>query len=63
MPNDRIRREDVDDYSGADPERQRDVNEDWKPGGGGEEIRGIADEGDDELDDMEDLEEDEEDEY
>ena len=61
MANDRNRREDVDDRSGADPGRTRDMNED-RIGGGGDDIRGVADEGDDDFEDVEDLEDEEEDE-
>ena len=59
MANDRNRREDFDDYSGADPGRQRDTNEETGPAGGND-IRGIADEGDEDFDEMEELEDDDE---
>jgi hypothetical protein len=51
MASDRIPREGFDDYTGADPGRQPDAND--------EPIRGIADEGDDELEDADDLEDEE----
>ena len=57
MADDRNRREDVDDYSGADPGRPSDPAEEAIRGTG-DEIRGIAD--DEDFDDTEDLEEDEE---
>ena len=63
MADDRNRRDEFDDYSGADPGRERDLNEESVPPGR-DEIRGIADEGNDEFEDTEDLEEDDEgDEY
>ena len=58
MADDRNRREDVDDYSGADPGRQGDPNESFPAGG--DDIRGIANEASEEFDDIEDLEDEEE---
>jgi len=62
MADDRNRREGFDEYRGADPGRQRDMNDESIPAG--DDVRGITDEGDAEFEDTEDLEEDEEeDEY
>jgi hypothetical protein len=58
MADDRNRREDVDDYSGADPGRPSNVAEETIRGTG-DEIRSIVDD-DDDFDDTEDLEDDEE---
>ena len=60
MADDRNRREQSDDYSGAEP-GQRDRNEDAIPGP--EDMRGVADEGDEEFDDddEEEAEDDEDD--
>ena len=58
MANDRNRREGIDDYSGADPGRPRDLNEE-PVRGTDDEIRGISDEIDEELEDTDDLEDDE----
>jgi hypothetical protein len=52
MADDRNRREDVDDYTGADPARRGDMADEG--GRGSDDLRGIA-EDDDEFEDTEDL--------
>jgi hypothetical protein len=60
MANDRNRSDEQ--YSGPSGERQRDQsNEEQVRGGIGDEVRGVADEGEEEFEDMDDLEEDESD--
>jgi hypothetical protein len=58
MADDRNRREDVDDYTGADPGRPSDLAEETIRGTG-DEIRGIVDD-DEDFDETEDLEDDQE---
>lgn len=60
MANDRNRSDDQ--YSGPSGGRQSDsFSEEPVRGGVGDEVRGVADEGEEEFEDTEDLEEDEED--
>jgi hypothetical protein len=58
MANDRMRPEEQ--YRGPEEGRPSDMrDEPARNPGGGEDIRGIADEGDEEFEDMDDLEDDE----
>jgi len=58
MANDRMRPEEQ--YRGPEEGRPSDMrDEPARNPGGGEDIRGIADEGDQEFEDMDDLEDDE----
>jgi hypothetical protein len=55
MANDRNRTDDV-DYTGPNRDSERDMSEDRGRSDAGDEIRGIADEGDEEFEDSDDLE-------
>jgi hypothetical protein len=53
MADDRNRREDVDDSTGADPARPGDMAD--EAGRGSDDVRGIAADDDDEFEDSEDI--------
>ena len=57
MANDRNRTDEQ--YSGPSGGRQSESGEERVRNGVGEDVRGVADEGDEEFEDMDDLEEDE----
>ena len=57
MANDPKRSQDQ--YSGSDRDRGNDMNEERFRGGPGDDVRGIADEGEEEFEDTDDLIEDE----
>jgi hypothetical protein len=57
MANDRNRTDEQ--YSGPTSGRESESSEERMRNGIGEEVRGVADEGDEEFEDMDDLEEDE----
>ena len=57
MANDRNRTDEQ--YSGPSGGRQSESGEERVRNGIGEDVRGVADEGDEEFEDMDDLEEDE----
>ena len=58
MANDRIRPDD--EYTGPGEGRPSDASDDRAPNpGSGEDIRGVAEEGEEDFEDMDDLEEDE----
>ena len=53
MADDRNRREDVDDFTGADPARRGDVAD--EAGRGSDDVRGITADDNDEFEDSEDV--------
>lgn len=59
MANDRNRTGNLDESSGPNPGSQSEMNEERVRGGAGEEVRGLADEGDEEFEDTDDLEDEE----
>ena len=60
MANDSNRADEL--YTGPDDDSRTDMNEDRMRGGVGDEVRGIADEDDEEFDEDEEMDEEEEDE-
>ena len=56
MANDRNRTDDLDDISRPNPGSQTGMSDEGVRGGAGDDIRGVADEGDEEFEDTDDLE-------
>ena len=58
MANDRNR---TDEYRSPDQDRIKDMGDERVRGGASDDLRGVADEGDEDLEDMDDLEEEDDD--